>query len=369
MFDISQLIAILAQEPNNDRANLDLAKAYHDLGQTAAAVTFYTRAAELTVNKNLAYSCLIRTAQCFDTQGNRHVSVKSMLRRAIVLLPQRPEAYWYLAKFHEYHNQTSECVMLCDLAQEICDFSLDPLEVDVGYPGAWALRLERAIAGWWWGMNDQTRAILQELFDQHWHDMPVIYRKNLVDNMTKANMMTDYWSREFDRACDTVSDINQHLPYMRSLAQQCQHITEMGVRWGVSTRAWLHSDAVLRSYDISVNPDIRKLFDVAQMLGKDAVIHETDVLTVHIDETQLLFIDTLHTYGQLRAELERHGNRSTKYLVFHDTHTFGHRDEQGSGPGLQLAISEWLARNPHWQLIHETQNNNGLMVLERKSQG
>ena len=76
--------------------------------------------------------------------------------------------------------------------------------------------------------------------------------------------------------------------------------------------------------------------------------------------------DTLHKYQQLKKELKLHGNKSKKYIAFHDTHTFGLKDEVGNGKkGLMTAIIEFMAANTHWVFhIHKT-NNNGLTVLKR----
>ena len=39
--------------------------------------------------------------------------------------------------------------------------------------------------------------------------------------------------------CNLVSDINEHLPTLKRYAEDCDHITEMGVRWLVSTIAFM----------------------------------------------------------------------------------------------------------------------------------
>ena len=92
---------------------------------------------------------------------------------------------------------------------------------------------------------------------------------------------------------------------------------------------------------------------------------QADVLTIGIDETDLLFIDTLHNYAQLRSELAKHSGQVRRYIVLHDTETFGFKDELGLGPGLQQAIDEFLAANNSWRLRNKYTNNNGLTVLER----
>jgi hypothetical protein len=78
----------------------------------------------------------------------------------------------------------------------------------------------------------------------------------------------------------------------------------------------------------------------------------------------MLFIDTKHSYEQLSAELALYGNCATRYLVFHDTVTFGTIGDDGR-VGLLKAIYEFMTENLHWHLIRDDQNNNGLLVLKR----
>jgi hypothetical protein len=85
-----------------------------------------------------------------------------------------------------------------------------------------------------------------------------------------------------------------------------------------------------------------------------------------IEETDMLFVDTLHTYGQVKGELERHGNQARKYIVFHDTVSFGLVGEDYRKPGINLAIQEFMRDNPHWVLFEHYENNNGLTILARK---
>jgi hypothetical protein len=178
------------------------------------------------------------------------------------------------------------------------------------------------------------------------------------------------FANEYKSAIETPSDINQNLPILHNLAKECNHITEMGVRSGVSTRAFLNTSATLHSYDIVLNPDVAKLFEVAKKQGKKVEYTRADVLAIEIQETDLLFIDTLHTYGQLKMELALHGNKSRRWLAFHDTYTFGLNGETRTDKkGLLTAIIEFMVDNPHWVFkIHNT-NNNGITVLERIDNG
>lgn len=171
---------------------------------------------------------------------------------------------------------------------------------------------------------------------------------------------------EYNRAKNTPSDINENVHILYDLAKECKTVVEMGVRTGVSTRAFLNTDVNLISFDVILNQNVQKLFDYAQQQGKNVQYIKADVLNIEIDDTDLLFIDTLHTYEQLKEELKLHGNKAQKYLAFHDTYTFGLRGENGRDKkGLMTAIVEFMIDNPHWKFkIHKT-NNNGFTVLER----
>jgi hypothetical protein len=102
-------------------------------------------------------------------------------------------------------------------------------------------------------------------------------------------------------------------------------------------------------------------------MGKKVRYINENVLDIEIEEVDMIFIDTLHTYEQLSAELRLHGNKARKYLAFHDTYTFGLKGEIGpDNKGLLSAIIEFMINNPHWKFkVHKT-NNNGMTVLERK---
>lgn len=179
---------------------------------------------------------------------------------------------------------------------------------------------------------------------------------------------------EYQRCRETPSDINEHLPLLRELASECEHVTEMGLRGGNgSTVAFLAAQpAKFISWDINaLAVTHERVMSLAANCGRTKFEPRCgDTREVFIEPTQLLFIDTLHTAKQLKAELERHADpvemRVKRYLVFHDTKTFGDRGEDGTEPGLRGVI-RWFQKChafPQWKLIHDLQNNNGLVVLE-----
>jgi cephalosporin hydroxylase len=184
--------------------------------------------------------------------------------------------------------------------------------------------------------------------------------------INKRQAVMGTFQLEYERATKTPSDINENVHLLYELAQQCETVVEMGVRTGVSTRAFLNTRTKLISYDISLDKEVATLFEMARMEGKDAQYIKADVLNIEIAETDLLFIDTLHTYSQLSKELKLHGNKAKKYLAFHDTYTFGLTGEVGNDrKGLMTAIIEFMIQNPHWKFKTHKTNNNGFTILER----
>lgn len=176
----------------------------------------------------------------------------------------------------------------------------------------------------------------------------------------------DIFAEQYKLACTTKSDINENVHILYELGKECNHITEFGVRTGVSTRALLNTDAELVSYDIELNSTVNELFLAAKKRGKKVEYIAADVLNIKIKETDLLFIDTLHTYSQLSMELKLHGNKAKKYIALHDTYTFGLTGEvDGDRRGLLSAVIEYLIENPHWRFKIYKTNNNGFTVLER----
>jgi len=161
------------------------------------------------------------------------------------------------------------------------------------------------------------------------------------------------------------NDINEHVPILRKYAELCEHIVELGVQRGASTRAFLAAKPkTLVSVDfIPITDEVRRLRLFVS--DTDWKYIQSDDLKIQIDETDLLFIDTYHAYEQLIQELKLHGNRARKFIILHDTTTWGERGH-GGVKGLNYAIKEFMGLNPHWKIKEEFVNNNGLLILERR---
>jgi len=173
----------------------------------------------------------------------------------------------------------------------------------------------------------------------------------------------------FRAARATPSDINEHLDTLYRLARRCRNVTEFGTRNGVSTAALLRArPRTLVTYDRDRWPAVDTLLAAATETGCTGfTFRQVDVLDVEIEETDMLFIDTWHVYEQLKQELALHAAKVRKYLVFHDTTTFGEQGETPGHRGIWPAIAEFLQSNPHWTLVARYTHCNGLTILKRSS--
>ena len=179
-------------------------------------------------------------------------------------------------------------------------------------------------------------------------------------------------------------------------ALQCDHITEFGVRWVESTFSFiLGQPSTLISIDIdhpnsypefNGEENLRLAYECAEECGVDFTFKLGSTLGVDIDPTDLLFIDTEHSYLQLKHELKLHSSKVKKYILMHDTLAHAHTDSRShlnssgmksrcgnlglrpipESQGLKLCIEEFLEKNKGWvldKIIHTGQP--GMTILKR----
>jgi hypothetical protein len=163
--------------------------------------------------------------------------------------------------------------------------------------------------------------------------------------------------KRYTELCYTESDINEHLPILREYADKCESVTEFGVRGCVSTFAFLASNAKkVTSYDI-LNVEVPEYDKFKFICAND--------LEIEIEPTDMLFVDTIHSYTQFKQELELHASKVSKFIAAHDTKIFGRDSDDGSKLGLLDALDEFLAENDNFIICYQTDINNGLTIIER----
>lgn len=173
--------------------------------------------------------------------------------------------------------------------------------------------------------------------------------------------------KEYKLVCDSSSDINEHLPKLRELAEHCTHITELGTRYGNSSIAFMSGrPQKFISYDVQYNSRIAYLHKVSRDTGISFDFRLENVEKIELDETDLLFIDTNHHMEQCSVELRLHANKARKYIVFHDTTTFWEKGQGHEiGNGLRYAIEPFIESHSEWIQDYRAINNNGLLILKR----
>jgi len=197
--------------------------------------------------------------------------------------------------------------------------------------------------------------------------------------------------KNYERACSTASDINEHLPTLRAYAAKCSSVAEMGVRSVVSTWAFLQGlvdssspTKSLQCLDLADVPSMAMICREVKLVNIDMCFIQGDSAKTPIKPVDLLFIDTWHVYGHLKRELEFHHAKVAKYIIMHDTtldalvgesiRAGWNTAQQAASSGypeseirrgLKPAIDEFLAAHPEWTVKEVFTNNNGLTVLQR----
>ena len=202
---------------------------------------------------------------------------------------------------------------------------------------------------------------------------------------------------KYTTLCNTSSDINEHLPTLKSYAQECNSVFETGVRGVVSSYALLYGlveNTNTNNKQIFLNDieqcdifEFKKLAEANSISVKYEWRNNLD-LVFSTDETyDLTFIDTWHVYGQLKRELIKFSKITNKYIIMHDTEIDGiHGETIRYGglynnldglvsrtnipkdeilKGLLPAIDEFLNSNTDWVMHEQFKNNNGLTILKK----
>lgn len=150
-------------------------------------------------------------------------------------------------------------------------------------------------------------------------------------------------------------DISPHARAMFSYAAQCNHVTEFGTRYGDSGRVFLAAGIKsLVCYDLVDIAAGKALGELAKERGVEFHYLLKDTTRVVIEPTDLLFLDTIHTFEQVQSEL-RNASHVRKFLIFHDS------NEQG----VAQAIRDFLKENADWMNTLILEVGVGLTVLRR----
>lgn len=165
-------------DTENAEKNYNLAKWYENQHHTAAAHTYYLRCAERTNDDLLAYESLIRSSLCYKSQGFRVTTEKVLLENALMLLPERPEAYYFLSLLYATINEWQQVYINANLGLQKYNKEIEFIDLPE-FSGKYALIFQKAIAAWEWGKGDEFRELFKDLYTNYW-DVIDTKHKNLI---------------------------------------------------------------------------------------------------------------------------------------------------------------------------------------------
>ena len=183
MNQIEYLLSEYANDSENAENNLKLGAWYWNQKHSAPALSYFLRCAERAEDPTLAYEALLWSHLCYEIQGTRDATARTLLQQAVHELPNRPEAYYLLAKFHSKREQWTDAYIAATQGLTLTEKDLPPLRNDIGYPGTYGLLFEKAVSGWWWGKNIESGLIFKDLHENH--RMQEEYRNKVLDNLRK----------------------------------------------------------------------------------------------------------------------------------------------------------------------------------------
>lgn len=175
-------------DPENAELNYRVALTYEQLGQWAAALSFFLRTAERTPNKDLAYECLIKIGLMFDRPKGRGNSVRGMYKKALLVNPKRPEAYFLLARHYERERDYVSAYTWACLGEQNSDIDAPPLRSWIEYPGKYGIKFEKAVAGWWWGNEKESRRLFRELAEEYHTTMDDAHKQAVYNNIANLGI-------------------------------------------------------------------------------------------------------------------------------------------------------------------------------------
>lgn len=180
MSRIRDLLYSYVFNPSTDN-RLELAEEYFLQKQYAAAVSYYLKTAETTDNKNIQYYCLIQCGKCFEIPANRKHSVMTLYKHAMHILPDRPEAYYYLSKIYEAHSDWYDSYTFAHLGLQKPEVN-DRFTKSLGYQGKYFLIFQKAIAAWHVGKGQEARYLLQDLINNYLDKLDEVHKQSVFRN-------------------------------------------------------------------------------------------------------------------------------------------------------------------------------------------
>jgi hypothetical protein len=181
-------------DTENDECNFNLAAWYENQGHLSPACSYYLRCAELTKNNSLAYECLLKLYVCYKQLSNRDYTCENLLKSALNLFPQRPEAYFLLSQFYEHKSNWMDSYLYASLGLELSSCEPSNLGNNFGYESKYMLLFQKAVASWWYGKPKEARMLFRRLKDDYGDKLNEYYFKLIETNLITLGSGPDWES-------------------------------------------------------------------------------------------------------------------------------------------------------------------------------
>jgi hypothetical protein len=178
---LQQLLNEHVLDSKNTYKIFKLAQEYDRLGQGAMAVSLYLKTADLEEeDKLLQYKSLLGIAKCYDRQKNRKHTVIGVLLQAAALIPERPEAHYFICKHYEENNEWRQCLLHAQFGLKADQHD----DIDVDYPGKQSLYFYQAISTWHISGTQPGKDLLFNLkYKNHLNEEYKLKVSRILDNI------------------------------------------------------------------------------------------------------------------------------------------------------------------------------------------
>ena len=162
-------------------------------------------------------------------------------------------------------------------------------------------------------------------------------------------------------------DLDKHMDAMRHISQirEVEFIADLSGRKEslIAFAAGMRGRKILSFNTEGDSVELQHLLSITQgveLVSRWPTVEEYNAFP----ETDCVFLDTRHTYDELRMQLDKCGLKSRRFIIMHDTDVYGKTGEDGMR-GLHDAIREFMELHPEWKVVGHTNTQYGYSVLSK----
>lgn len=185
---------------------------------------------------------------------------------------------------------------------------------------------------------------------------PINHRRSSAEVALPPESLEAYYFQQHN----TKGDLNEHMPKLRALAEQVDRVVEFSHR----KDSFLAFASGARVSFTSYNSQVDELLSKVNQPNPINIAHSPKSDLGPPQETDLLFLDTTHTFDFVHTAMTKWAAHVSRYIVLHDTVSYGERGEDAKD-GLRYAVKQFIEDKPEWCIAFHTDKQHGLTVLSK----